>query len=53
MSIEQLMRITLAGIIMYVMLKIMGETESLKWMLGVMGLTVIALGVSKCIKKDL
>jgi len=55
MSIEQLIRITVAGIILYVMLSVMGEIETIKWMMIVIGLAIIALMVSaltKKIKKD-
>ncbi len=52
MSIEQIIRITVAGVILYVMLVAMGEIETLKWMMMVVGLTVIAMGVSRVTKKE-
>ena len=52
MSIEQIIRITVAGVILYVMLVAMGEIETLKWMMMVIGLTVIAMGVSTMTKKE-
>ena len=51
MSIEQIIRVTIAGVILYFMLMMMGELETLKWMLIVIGLTVVALMISKGLKK--
>ena len=52
MSIEQIIRITVAGIILYAMLVVMGEMETLKWMMMVMGLAIMAVGVSAFTKKE-
>lgn len=51
MSIEQMIRIIVASVILYVMLVAMGELETLRWMLMVVGFTILALGVSAWIKK--
>lgn len=50
MSIEQLIKVAIAGIILYVMLTIMGELEALRWMLIVIGLTCVALFISTLTK---
>lgn len=50
MSIEQMIRVTVSGLILYVMLVAMGEIETLKWMMIVIGLTVMALIVSALTK---
>ena len=52
MSIEQIIRITVSGLILYAMLVAMGEIETLKWMMIVIGLTIIALIVSTLTKED-
>lgn len=52
MSIDQIIRMTVAGIILYVILVTMGEIETLRWMLMVIGLAIIATGVSELTKKD-
>lgn len=52
MSIEQLIRITIAGVILYALLSIMGEVETLRWMMLVIGLTIVALCVSTLTKEN-
>lgn len=51
MSIDQLIKIVIAGIILYVMLTMMGELETLRWMMMVIGLAIVALCVSALTKQ--
>ena len=52
MSIEQIIRISVAGIILGVMLIMMGEIQTLRWMLIVIGLSVAATCIKGLIEKN-
>ncbi|MEE1071004.1 MAG: hypothetical protein U0L26_01195 [Cellulosilyticum sp.] len=52
MSIEQIIRISVAGIILGVMLIMMGEIQTLRWMLMVIGLSVVATCIKEIMQKN-